>query len=143
VVRVSVALAALLTGTLSIFELQKRDLASLFQTALTGPLVALVTPFYFWHLPLHLIFTFLIPVLPFVFVFDGYVSVCALISRRQIAHFSQALRTRTPEEIFKLIDECTTKEERAGWSFQHGQDTHVPIIGKLHWFAGFKKGQTP
>jgi hypothetical protein len=58
-------------------------MSSLITIFLMGLLMFLITPFYFWRSPGHLFFTYIIPIIPFVLVFDGYVS---------------SLRTRTAEE---------------------------------------------
>ena len=74
------------TNTPSIFELQSRTLQSFLTIALLAPAALLFAPLYaLQHRSLSaLIFTYLIPIIPFVLVFDGWMS---------------SLRTRTPAEV--------------------------------------------
>ena len=104
-----------------IFELQARTFSSFLTITLIWPLVLLLTPFYFWRSPGQLFFTYIIPIIPFVLVFDGYVS---------------SLRTRTAEEIVALMDKRSNME---GWQFGNGSECHTYPIGEMTWFIGVKK----
>jgi hypothetical protein len=104
-----------------------------------GPLLTLITPLFYWRSPLHLFFTYAVPILPFVMVADGYISVRASGHEVKSCNAgSQAMRTRTPRELLQLIQECTSEDERAGWTFSHDYDSHAPIIGNLYHFVGTK-----
>ncbi|ETN44339.1 uncharacterized protein HMPREF1541_10519 [Cyphellophora europaea CBS 101466] len=101
-----------------IFELQSRNLASLFMVSLLWPLAMLLAPIYFWRRPAHLFFTYLVPLVPFVWVFDGLVS---------------CLRTRTVEEIEALMVQAVGEEGLRGWKVRSGEEVHTVGIGKLYW----------
>ncbi|KAL8721208.1 MAG: hypothetical protein Q9225_002057 [Loekoesia sp. 1 TL-2023] len=55
----------------AIFELQSRTLGSLFTVLCMGPLLMGTSWYYFWGDWIHLFFTYVVPVVPFVVVFDG------------------------------------------------------------------------
>jgi hypothetical protein len=103
-----------------IFELQERTISSMIVITLMWPLLLLVSPFYFWRDPGHLFFTYIIPIIPFVLVFDGYIS---------------SLRTRTPDEIMQLMGRTG---ETQGWEFGSGRENHTWPIGEMSWFIGTK-----
>ncbi|RKF53125.1 hypothetical protein OnM2_108002 [Erysiphe neolycopersici] len=105
-----------------IFELQDRTPSSLMLMMLIGLLLFLVTPFYFWRSPGHLFFTYVIPILPFVVVTDGYIS---------------CFRTRTPEEVSVLIKNCGASIE--DWRFLSGREQHTWPIGHMSWIIAIKK----
>jgi hypothetical protein len=69
-----------------------------------------------------MIFTYLIPLIPFIVLYDGYVS---------------ALRTRTPEEILSLVNGCSASSD--DWSFVHGHDLITSPTGYMTWFVGVRK----
>ena len=105
-----------------IFELQSRTISAFITCTLTWPLLLLISPFYFWRDPGHLFFTYVIPIVPFVVVVDGYTS---------------CLRTRERSEIEKLVEGLGS--ERDGWEFRSGRSVHTWPIGDLLWFIGTKK----
>ena len=104
-----------------IFELQARTLSSLITISLIWPLMLLITPFYFWRSPGHLFFTYVVPIIPFVLVFDGYVS---------------SLRTRSTQEILRLMG---NKGDVKGWRFGSGSECHTYPTGEMTWFIGLKE----
>jgi len=86
-------------------------------------------PYYawIWRSPATLIFTYLIPILPFVLVFDGWVS---------------SLRTRTPEEVEVLLRSCGAEggdAELSRWEIKSGRDRHLWPTGYLNWIVCVKK----
>ena len=103
-----------------IFELQARTFSSLLTISLIWPLMLLITPFYFWRSPGHLFFTYVVPIVPFVLVFDGYVS---------------SLRTRTTQEILGMIGD---KDVVKDWKFRSGSECHTYPTGEMTWFIGIK-----
>lgn len=105
-----------------IFELQERTISSLITILLMGLLMFLITPFYFWRSPGHLFFTYIIPIIPFVLVFDGYIS---------------SLRTRSAEEVQTLMKECG--ESCDGWTVRSGHEQHTWPTGYLTWVIGVKE----
>jgi hypothetical protein len=87
-----------------------------------GILMFLITPFYFWRSPGHLFFTYIIPVIPFVLVFDGYVS---------------SLRTRSAEEVQALMKKCEVSCD--GWTVISGHEQHTWPTGYMTYVIGVKK----
>jgi len=96
-------------------------MSSLTTITAMGFLLFAITPIYFWRSPGHLFFTYIIPIIPFVIVFDGYIS---------------SLRTRTPEEVQKLMKECGAKCDE--WTVKSGQEQHTFPTGYLTWIIGLK-----
>jgi hypothetical protein len=87
-----------------------------------GILQLLVSPFYFWRTPGHLFFTYVVPIIPFVLVFDGYIS---------------SLRTRTAEEIQVLMKECGASAD--GWTVKSGSAVHTWPTGYMNYFIAVKE----
>ncbi|PVH87677.1 hypothetical protein DL98DRAFT_509882 [Cadophora sp. DSE1049] len=104
-----------------IFELQERTFSSLLTIFAMGLLMFLITPFYFWRSPGHLFFTYIIPIIPFVLVFDGYVS---------------SLRTRSAEEVQALMKDCGASCD--GWTVKSGHEQHTWPTGYMTWVIGIK-----
>ena len=104
-----------------IFELQARTFSSLITITLIWPLLLLITPFYFWRSPGHLFFTYIIPVIPFVIVFDGYIS---------------SLRARTADEIIEIIGKGADTNQ---WEFKSGRECHTWPTGEMTWFIGLRR----
>ncbi|KAL8800624.1 MAG: hypothetical protein Q9182_005037 [Xanthomendoza sp. 2 TL-2023] len=111
----------------AIFELQSRDLASLFTALLLGPLLWGTSWWFFWGDWVHLFWTYVVPVIPTVVVLDGLVS---------------ALRTRNRGDIIRLMDEVRDVPERwrVGWRFESGKGVHTWPVGEANWFVGVKDG---
>ncbi|KAL8920814.1 MAG: hypothetical protein Q9172_004320 [Xanthocarpia lactea] len=109
----------------AIFELQSRNLGSLFTVLLLGPLLWGVSWYYFWGDWVHLFWSYVFPVAPSIVVLDGLVS---------------CLRTRTRAEILKLMDEVEGVPEdwRVGWRFESGSRRHTWPCGEATWFVGIK-----
>ncbi|KAK4189337.1 hypothetical protein QBC35DRAFT_493398 [Podospora australis] len=112
-----------------IFELQDRSWAGFFSCCLFGLGTLALAPYYayLWGSPLALVFTYLIPILPAVLVFDGWMS---------------SLRTRTPEEVVALLKDCGAEggeEEIAKWEVKSGRETFMWPVGRVHWFIATRK----
>lgn len=107
----------------AIMELQGRDLLSFIMPAILGIGCFIFAPLYAWRLRSFsvLIFTYLIPIIPFVLVFDGYIS---------------ALRTRTPDEVEALMKSCGGRTE--GWEFKSGKEIYMPPVGSVRWIVSEK-----
>lgn len=87
--------------------------------------MVILAPLFFLNSPGRLLFTYLVPLVPFVWVFDGYVS---------------CLRTRTPSEVQDLIRQAVPDEhERRKWRFRHGEEMHTVPIGRLYWIIATKE----
>ncbi|TVY30955.1 hypothetical protein LHYA1_G000255 [Lachnellula hyalina] len=104
-----------------IFELQERTISSMITITAMGLLMFLITPFYFWRSPGHLFFTYIIPIIPFVLVFDGYIS---------------SLRTRSAEEVQAMMKECGASCD--GWTVKNGAEQHTWPTGYMTWIIGVK-----
>jgi hypothetical protein len=103
---------------LAIFELQDRSLASVLMVTLLGIGAFLSAPLFAlkWRSPVTFIFSCLIPILPFVLTFDGYIS---------------ALRTRTPEEVESLLRSCGADTSK--WEVKSGSDMFFWPCGYVNW----------
>lgn len=132
----------------AIVELQDRRLASLILMVLDLFLVFIVSVLWFWWDPLMLVFTYIVPLMPFVMGFDGMVS---------------SLRTRTFDEVLALMDDDDgdgTKTNASGisletdgegdamqvarrgdWVFRSGREMHTWPLGYMNWIVGVKKPQ--
>ena len=70
---------------------------------------------------MQLFFTYIIPLIPAVLCFDGYVS---------------SLRTRTPGEVQELM----RKTSKFGdWDFKSGEACHTIPVGYMNWIICTKK----
>lgn len=69
--------------------------------------------------------TYVVPVVPFVIVFDGVVS---------------CLRTRRDGEVMALI-EAAGKGDAEGWRFETGKAMHTWPGGTMQYFIGAKEGR--
>lgn len=115
--------------TYSIFELQERNIASFFTLIAFGIGCFAMAPYFAWkwRSPVTLIFTYLIPILPFVLVFDGWMS---------------ALRTRTPDEVEALLRTCGAEggeEELRRWQVRSGREMFFWPTGNLNWIICERK----
>lgn len=104
----------------------QRDLSSL----LSCTLGALIYPFIFTlatptyrRSPVHLLFTYLIPLIPLMMFVDALVST---------------IRTRTPKELERLVEQ--TGLDLAEWEFRSGQTLCIRPLLWTHWFIGVRKG---
>ena len=110
----------------AIFELQWRDAGNILDVILMWPVLFLGSWWWFWGQWDHLFWTYIIPVVPFVTVFDGIVS---------------CLRTRREEEVFSLLKRAAQQVNGGieGWSFEAGEETHTWPIGTMAYFIGVKR----
>ncbi len=114
-----------------IFELQERSFQDGFLPLLAfGIGILLVAPYYafLWRSPSTLFFTYVIPILPFVLVFDGWMS---------------ALRTRTADEVEALLRTCGAaggEAEIARWEVRSGKTVYMWPFGKLNWIVCVREG---
>ncbi|KAI8685635.1 hypothetical protein NCS55_00236400 [Fusarium keratoplasticum] len=105
-----------------IFELTHRTPSSLITTTFVILSPFVTTLLWWWWSPMHLFFTYIIPVVPLFFVINGYVS---------------CLRGRTPEEMFKLIQ--AEGIDTTGWRFTNGETRVLPPFGTIYHFIGTKE----
>ena len=107
----------------AILELQDRTVESMITVLCIAPLTWLGSWYWFWGDWVYLFWTYVIPVIPFVLVFDGVVS---------------SLRTRSEMEIFRLMKGMDNVSS-SGWRFQSGERQHTFGIGKMGYFIGVKE----
>lgn len=107
----------------SIFEMTHRTLPSLLNTTIVVLSPLITTLFDFWWSPLHLFFTYLLPIVPLFYAVDGYVS---------------CTRGRTADETFDLIRR-QPGVDLGGWEFRSGEQLVIPLFGVLYWYSGVKK----
>ncbi|PTB69122.1 hypothetical protein BBK36DRAFT_2494 [Trichoderma citrinoviride] len=102
----------------AIFELQHRNLADAVTVLMLGVAAIALAPLlaWKWKSPATLVFSWVIPVLPFVMVFDGLVS---------------CLRTRTAEEIEALLRGCGA--DTSLWEMRSGRSKFIWPCGYLRW----------
>lgn len=113
----------------SIFELQDRSLSAFLTCCLLGVGFLLAAPYYAFRWrqgpAVTLLFTYLVPVLPFVLVFDGWIS---------------SLRTRTPDEVEVLLRTCgAARADVDRWEAKSGSVRHLWPCGYLNWVICVKK----
>lgn len=88
-----------------------------------------MAPYYalLWGAPMALFFTYVVPILPVVLVFDGWMS---------------CLRTRTPDEVEALLRTCGAEggeEEIAKWEIRSGSEVFMWPVGRLNWIICAKR----
>ena len=105
----------------AIFELQGRDIGNLFTVACMWPLLFMGSWWWFWGQWKHLFWTYVVPVVPFVLVFDGIIS---------------CLRTRRDDEVMKLIRQAGNAD---GWRFETGREVHTYTGGTMQYFIGIRE----
>ena len=108
----------------SIFELQQRNYSSLVTIFCLWPMLMLTSVFHYRHDPVYMFFTYVLPWIPFVVQFDGLMSM---------------LRTRTPAEVYTLLEKEISEEELNLWNFQHGEQMHTWPFGWLSWIICTRK----
>ena len=119
----------LLTCEQRIFEITHRTLPALLNTTFIILSPFITTIYDWWWSPFHLIFTYLIPLIPIFYAVDGYVS-CA--------------RVRTAQETWNLLPRrpgLTVEEweQKNGWRLRSGHQVVLPPFGTLYWYSGVKK----
>lgn len=117
----------------AIVELQERSVFSLVMVLLESWMLMLMAIFWFWNDPVHLVFTYGIPILPVTQYLDGLVT---------------CLRIRSFEEILRLLPkkygagkEGITAEkgevaELRDWRFKHLRVLHTWPFGYMNVIVG-------
>ncbi|KAI3320336.1 hypothetical protein HD806DRAFT_242128 [Xylariaceae sp. AK1471] len=106
-----------------IFELQSRNFSSFISCTLFGVFILLIAPLLYWWSPQILFFVYVVPIVPFVLVFDGYIS---------------SLRTRTADEVEVLLRTCGA-DDTADWVVRSGSETFLWPCGHLTWIICTKE----
>ena len=86
-----------------------------------SPFISTLYDFY-WS-PVHLLFTYLIPIVPLFYAIDGYVS---------------CTRGRTAEETWTLLLNQPGLD-LSEWELKSGEQTALWPFGRLYWYSGVKK----
>lgn len=107
----------------SIFEMTNRTLTSFLNTTFIVLSPFLTTFMWFRNSPLHLFFTYIIPLVPLMFFVDGYVS---------------CIRGRTNKELDGLLRKQTDLD-LSGWEFTSGETIVLPPFGVMYWYIGRRK----
>ena len=112
----------------AIFELQGRDVGNLFTVLAMAPVLMAGSWWWFWGQWTHLFWTYIIPVVPFVLVYDGLVS---------------CLRTRREGEIMALLRKASSGIDGGweGWTFEVGEELHTWPGGTISYFVGVKSAE--
>lgn len=105
----------------AIFELQSRTLGSIITILTMWPMLWAVAWWCFWGQLELLFWIYVLPVVPFVVVFDGLVS---------------SLRTRWGEEVERLM-----VGDRQGWKVDCGGAQHTWPCGDASWVLGTREAK--
>lgn len=108
----------------AIFELQSRDIPSFISCLLFGFFIFLIAPLLYWWSPQILFFVYVVPIVPFVLVYDGLVS---------------SLRTRTADEVELLLRTCGAGNT-VDWVVRSGSERFLWPCGHLKWIICARKG---
>ncbi|KAI1124575.1 hypothetical protein F5Y10DRAFT_249142 [Nemania abortiva] len=108
-----------------IFELQSRTFSSFVSCMLFGFFILLIAPLLYWWSPQILFFVYIVPIVPFVLVFDGLIS---------------SLRTRTADEVEVLLRTCGAGDA-TDWVVNSGSETFLWPSGHLTWVICTKKSE--
>ncbi|KAH8176892.1 hypothetical protein LIA77_01974 [Sarocladium implicatum] len=102
----------------AIFEMQDRSPSSFLATCLLPIAVVLLAPYFSWkwRSPMTLFFSWVVPIIPFVLWFDGWIS---------------GLRTRTPAEVEALLRGCGA--DTSEWEMKSGSEVFLPPLGHMNW----------
>lgn len=111
----------------AIIELQDRHLTSFLSVCLLGLGVMVFSPLFAWRWRSFgtLFWSWVIPVLPFVLVWDGWMS---------------SVRTRTVDEVQDMMKTCgVDADEVAKWRVRSGKVTHLPPWADINWIIATKE----
>ncbi|KAK4502087.1 hypothetical protein PRZ48_007898 [Zasmidium cellare] len=112
-----------------IFEMTHRTAPSLLNTFIINWQPFFTTIYDWWWSPLHLIFVYLIPLIPILTAWDGLVS---------------CIRGRTADETWDLLTKSSGLsveewQQKHGWELRSGREVVLPPFGTMYWCAGIKK----
>ena len=109
----------------AIFELQGRDVGNMLTILSSFPILVLGSWWWYWGQWKRLFWHCVVPVVPFVFVFDGLIS---------------CLRTRRESEISDLLKRAATNDRDglSGWTVKAGEEKHTWPFGTLSYYVGIK-----
>lgn len=113
----------------AIIELQDRHFTSFLALFLLGIGVVALAPYYAWRWRSFgtLFWSWAIPVLPFVLVWDGWMS---------------SIRSRTADEIQGMMASCGVAEDEVRkWTLKSGRVTHLPPFAHVNWIIATKRDE--
>lgn len=137
----------------AIFELQSRSLDSLLLCSVLFPFLWLASWLWFGLLGpdwTHLFWTYVVPVVPVVIVFDGWVSCLRTRTTgevRDLVRLAAAAEgkggaggdgDRGSTGVGKGVGEGEGEEGWKGWRFESGSALYAWPIGRLEWFVGIR-----
>lgn len=111
----------------AIFELQDRGWRSFLAVCLLGLGAVAFAPYFAWkwRSPGTLFWSWVVPVLPFVLVWDGWMS---------------SVRTRTVEEVEGMMVAAAGRELASAWEVRSGRVMHLPPFAEVNWIIATKRG---
>lgn len=118
----------------AIVELQERTVFGLVLVLLENWLLMLMAIFWFWNDPVHLIFTYCVPVLPITQCLDG------LVTCLRIRSFDEVLRL-LPKQYTHSRDDISFSREGevvklGNWHFKYQRVLHTWPIGYMNVLVG-------
>ncbi|KAF2169802.1 hypothetical protein M409DRAFT_64807 [Zasmidium cellare ATCC 36951] len=118
----------------AVVELQERTIFSLVMVLLENWLLLLMAVFWFWNDPVHLFFTYCVPVLPVTQCLDG------LVTCLRIRSFDEVLRL-LPKQYEYSRDKIETEKdgevvELRDWQFEHTRVLHTWPFGYMNIIVG-------
>lgn len=118
----------------AIVELQERTFFSLAMVFLENWMLMLMAIFWFWSDPVHLLFTYCIPVLPVTQCLDG------LVTCLRIRSFDEILRLLPKQYAYSREDIKLQKNGEVAklrnWQFKHLRVLHTWPIGYMNVVVG-------
>lgn len=100
-----------------------RTIPSLLNTTMVILTPLFTTLYDFYWSPLHLLFTYVIPIVPLFYAIDGYVS---------------CTRGRSANEVWALLGRQQGLD-LTQWELRSGEQTALWPFGKLYWYSGVKR----
>ncbi|KAH9844721.1 hypothetical protein Tdes44962_MAKER07131 [Teratosphaeria destructans] len=118
----------------AIIELQERTAGALAMKVFEALLLFITTFIWFWHSNVHLLFTYALPVLRTIYLFDGLIS---------------CIRTRTFDELVDVIGQAqgmrhgdasgmSNRQKLGSWEFSHTRTLHTWPVGYMSVIVGRK-----
>ncbi|KOS48646.1 hypothetical protein ACN38_g349 [Penicillium nordicum] len=104
-----------------VFEIGARDVWTCLCSLIMFFWTFLVTLIWYWNSPIHLFYTFILPVAPLAIGIDGFIS---------------CLRTRTAKETWQLLDQPSL--DLTNWTFHSGRKVVLFPFITLYYYAGVK-----
>lgn len=129
----------------AVIELQERRISSLILMVFQCLFSFIVQLIWFWRRPLNLLYTYFVPVLPFIMGFDGVVSslrtrtleeLLDLVIASQAAKFDAETILSSRPRRSRIRNEQLRPIQLKGWNFRGGRKMHTFPFGYMTWFVG-------